>query len=109
MKILKAQSSNPKKQIFQISDLTYIDRMTPLKELLNGEDMIEPIEVMKHDTYISPVNYKGETLIDYKNQRSGSNGTSFKEKKYSVWRGNQRIQAAIELGYTHIEGIIINE
>jgi len=49
MKILKAQSLNPKKQIFQISDLTYIDRMTPLKELLDGEDMIEPIEVMKHE------------------------------------------------------------
>jgi hypothetical protein len=109
MKILKAQSLNPKKQIFQISDLTYIDRMTPLKELLNGEDMIEPIEVMKHDTYISPVNYKGETLIDYKNQRSGANGATCKEKKYSVWKGSQRIQAALQLGYTHIEGIIIND
>jgi hypothetical protein len=26
-----------------------------------------------------------------------------------VWKGSQRIQAAIQLGYTHIEGIIINE
>ena len=109
MKILKAKSEVYNKKIFDIKDLTYITRIAPLKELLNGEDMIEPIEVLKHDTYVSPINYKGETLIDYKNQRSGSNGTSFKEKKYSVWRGNQRIQAAIELGYTHIEGIIINE
>ena len=109
MKILKAKKNYLNKQTFQISDLTYITRITPLKELLNGEDMIEPIEVLKHDTYVSPINYKGETLIDYKNQRSGANGTSFKEKKYSVWRGNQRIQAAIQLGYTHIEGIIINE
>ena len=109
MKILKAQSLNPKKQIFQISDLTYITRKDSLIELLNGEDMIEPIEVIKHDTYISPINYKGETLIDYKNQRNGANGTSFKEKKYSVWKGSQRIQAALQLGYTHIEGIIINE
>jgi len=109
MKILKAKKNYLNKQIFQISDLTYIDRMTPLQELLNGEDMIEPIQIMKHDTYKNPVNYKGEVLIDYKNQRSGSNGTSFKEKKYSVWKGNQRIQAAIQMGYTHIEGIIINE
>jgi hypothetical protein len=95
MKILKAQSLNPKKQIFQISDLTYIDRMTPLKELLNGEDMIEPIEIMKHE--------------QSENLRLGANGVNFVEKKYSVWRGSQRIQAAIQLGYTHIEGIIINE
>jgi hypothetical protein len=95
MKILKAQSLNPKKQIFQISDLTYIDRMTPLKELLNGEDMIEPIEVMKHE--------------QSENLRLGANGVNFVEKKYSVWKGSQRIQAALQLGYTHIEGIIINE
>ena len=30
------------------------------------------------------------------------------EKEYSVFRGSQRVQAAIQLGYTHIEGIIIN-
>jgi hypothetical protein len=69
--------------------------MTPLKELLNGEDMIEPIEIMKHE--------------QSENLRLGANGVNFVEKKYSVWRGNQRIQAAIQLGYTHIEGIIINE
>ncbi len=95
MKILKAQSLNPKKQIFRISDLTYIDRMTPLKELLNGEDMIEPIEIMKHE--------------QSKNLRLGANGIYFVEKMYSVWKGSQRIQAALQLGYTHIEGIIINE
>ena len=95
MKILKAQSLNPKKQIFQISDLTYITRKDPLIELLNGEDMIEPIEIMKHE--------------QSENLRLGANGVNFVEKKYSVWRGNQRVQAAIQLGYTHIEGIIINE
>ena len=84
MKILKAKKNYLNKQIFQISDLTYIDRMTPLKELLNGEDMIEPIEVMKHE--------------QSKSLRLGANGVNFVEKKYSVWRGNQRIQAAIQLG-----------
>jgi hypothetical protein len=69
--------------------------MTPLKELLNGEDMIEPIEIMKHE--------------QSKNLRLGANGSIFTEKKYSVWKGSQRIQAALQLGYTHIEGVIINE
>jgi len=95
MKILKAKKDYLNKQTFQISDLTYINRIAPLKELLNGEDMIEPIEIMKHE--------------QSKNLRLGANGVNFVEKKYSVWRGNQRIQAAIQLGYTHIEGIIINE
>jgi len=95
MKILQAKRNYLNKQIFKISDLTYITRMNPLKELLNGEDMIEPIEIMKHE--------------QSENLRLGANGVNFVEKKYSVWRGNQRIQAALQLGYTHIEGIIINE
>ena len=95
MKTLKAKKSYLNKQTFQISDLTYIKRITPLKELLNGEDMIEPIEIMKHE--------------QSENLRLGANGVNFVEKKYSVWRGNQRIQAALQLGYTHIEGTIINE
>jgi hypothetical protein len=95
MKILKAQSKVFNKKIFDIKDLTYIGRTSPLKELLDGEDMIEPIEVIKHE--------------QSENLRLGANGVNFVEKKYSVWRGNQRVQAAIELGYTHIEGIIINE
>jgi hypothetical protein len=95
MKILKSKNTYLNKQIFQISDLTYIDRRSPLKELLNGEDMLEPIQVMKHE--------------QSENLRLGANGVNFVEKKYSVWKGNQRVHAALQLGYTHIEGIIINE
>jgi hypothetical protein len=69
--------------------------MAPLKELLNGEELLNPIEVIKHETF-------GKI-------RYGANGAIYKEKKWSVWRGSQRVQAAIKLGYTHIEGIIINE
>lgn len=95
MKILKAKRNYLNKQTFQISDLTYVTRMTPLKELLNGEDMIEPIEVIKHNISETP--------------RIGVAGQPYIEKQYSVWKGSQRIQAAIQLGYTHIEGIIVNE
>jgi len=35
-------------------------------------------------------------------------GIPYIEKNYSVWRGSQRVQAAKQLGYTHIEGVIIN-
>jgi len=69
--------------------------MTPLQELLNGEDMIEPIQIVKH------------TINDV--SRVGANGNPYVEKQYSVFKGSQRIKAALKLGYTHIEGIIINE
>jgi len=69
--------------------------MTPLKELLNGEDMNEPIQVIKH------------TINNI--SRVGANGMPYIEKQYSVFKGSQRIKAALELGYTHIEGIIVNE
>ena len=95
MKILKATKSYLNKQTFQISDLTFIRTAIPLKEILNGENMIEPIQIVKH------------TVNDV--SRMGANGTPYIEKSYSVFKGSQRIKAALQLGYTHIEGIIINE
>jgi len=95
MKILKATKNYLNKQTFQISDLTFIRTMAPLQELLNGEDMIEPIQIVKH------------TINDV--SRIGANGNPYIEKQYSVFKGSQRIKAALKLGYTHIEGIIINE
>ena len=95
MKILKATKSYLNKQTFQISDLTFIRTAIPLKEILNGENMIDPIQIVKH------------TVNDV--SRMGANGVPYVEKQYSVFKGSQRIKAALELGYTHIEGIIINE
>jgi hypothetical protein len=97
MKILKAKTShtNKKTMLFDISELTYIKSMPPLKDILRGEEMMYPIEVIKHNINKTP--------------RLGSNGASYVEKKFSLHKGSQRIQAAIQLGYTHIEGIIINE
>ena len=95
MKILKATKSYLNKQTFQISDLTFIRTAIPLKEILNGEEMIEPIQIVKH------------TINDV--SRMGANGTPYIEKSYSVFKGSQRVKAALQLGYTHIEGTIINE
>ena len=95
MKLLKAKADNQKKIILEISKIHYIKSMTPLPELLEGEEMQNPIEVRQHSYSLQP--------------RKGVNGLAYAEKQYSVFRGSQRVQAAIQLGYTHIEGIIINE
>ena len=39
--------------------------------------------------------------------RYGSMGYPYVEKKYSVKKGSSRINYALENGYTHIEGIIV--
>ena len=95
MKLLKAQQQNPKKIILELSKIHYIKSMTPLQELLDGEDLQNPIEVRQHTYSLTP--------------RKGVGGKSYAEKQYSVYRGSQRVQAAIKMGYTHIEGIVIND
>jgi len=95
MKLLKAKRRTKGKFPVEIANLQYIQRMEPLQELLDGERLENPIEILKH--HISPT------------PRFGANGMPYKEKEFSVWRGSQRVQAAVKLGYTHIEGVIINE
>ena len=95
MKLLKAKADNQKKIILEISKIHYIKSMTPLPELLNGEDMQNPIEVRQHTYSLTP--------------RKGVGDKPYAEKQYSVFRGSQRVQAAIKMGYTHIEGVVINE
>tara|TARA_Y100000589_G_scaffold265902_1_gene256970 strand:+ start:490 stop:789 length:300 start_codon:yes stop_codon:yes gene_type:complete len=99
---LKAKISHPKKQIFLISDLTFIKK-NPYPNTLDEDKrdnwmtdgMNEPIEVIKHG--ISPT------------PRKGSGGTIYIEKQYSIKRGSSRINYALANGYDAIEGIIINE
>jgi len=95
MKVLKAKTSHEDKEVFRISELNIIKNSQPLSELINGEELINPIEVIMH--------LKSSKL------RYGSMGIPYIEKRYSVKKGNQRVVAAQKLGYTHIEGIIINE
>ena len=95
MKLLKAKQINPKKIILEISKIQFIKSMTPLPELMAGEELQHPIEVRKHIINDTP--------------RKGVGGVEYIEKEYSVWRGSQRVQAALKLGYTHIECVIVNE
>ena len=94
MKVLKAKISHPKIQIFQIKDLTYIKKR-PWPSLMKGDEMQNPIEVIKHTISKTP--------------RKGANGILYKEKQWSVFKGSSRVNAAIMLGYDSIEGIIVNE
>jgi len=98
MKILKSKTSHPKKTTLKISDLTYnryyekynpklTDGVEDIKDIMNN-----PIEVFKHK--ISST------------QRYGADGSLYKEKLYSVEKGNQRVTQAKRLGYTHIEAIV---
>ena len=82
MKLLKAKQSHPKKQIFQISKLGYVKNGIMLQDILDGKEMLDCVEI-EHDT--NP-NY---------------------DKEYFVYKGSSRIEAAVQMGYTHIEGFII--
>ena len=93
MKLLTANQKIANKEPIAIKDLKYIKSMTPLKELLDGEELQNPIEVKEHVVSEVP--------------RYGPMGIPYIEKEYSVWKGSQRVQAAIQLGYTHIEGVIV--
>ena len=82
MKILKALKTQPNSQIFQISNLKYMVTETPSNEILQGAAMINPIEVIEH--------------INAKN-------------RHSVYKGVDMVLAAVKLGYTHIEGVVVND
>jgi len=94
MKLLTAKANHPNKQIFSLEKLVIAERSgQPLQDILDGKDMLNPIEVKKHVVSNTP--------------RGGANGMPYLEKEFSVWRGSQRVKAARIAGYTHIEGIII--
>ena len=57
--------------------------------------MQNPVEVRQHTYSLTP--------------RKGVGGKAYSEKQYSVFRGSQRVQAALKLGYTHIEAVILDE
>ena len=95
MKILKAKSKVSDKIILQIDKIHYIKSMTPLPDLIDGKELLNPIEVRKYSVSETP--------------RKGVGDKTYAEKEYSVFRGSQRVQAAIKMGYTHIEGVILDE
>ena len=91
MKILKAKSSTLYTEIFQFSDLAFVKHGFILEDILNGADMIHPIEVHRCT-----------------NQGTiGALGKEYKKNLLKVVKGSQRVTTAIKLGYTHIEGYYV--
>ena len=92
MKLLKAKAETHKKIILEINKIHYIKSMTPLPELLSGEPLLNPIEIRK-DTHTGTM---------------GANGVPYIQKDFVVFKGSRRVTTALKLGYTHIEGVIID-
>ena len=90
-KTLKAKTGD-NKIVLEIDRIHYIKSMTPHKDILEGEELINPIEVK----------------IDKHTGVMGAGGVPYAKKHFCVYRGSRRVTTAIKLGYTHIEGVIID-
>ena len=96
MNVLQSQVKKKNSQYFDIDDLAYIPEKARgiNKDVLETGILINPIVVCS---------ILGEL-------RMGAGGSYYRGgcvgKKYLVHKGNSRVPAALELGYTHIEGII---
>ena len=92
VKILKAKKKLKNSRIFLIEDLTYVKHGLILDDLLKSEELINPIEV-REDTHTGTM---------------GANNIPYVLKDFVVYRGSRRVTTALKLGYTHIEGVIID-
>jgi len=92
MKTMRAKNQLKKSKIFKISDLTYVKHGLILDELLKTKELLNPIEVK----------------IDKHTGVMGAGGIPYVKKHFCVYRGSRRVTTAIQLGYTHIEGVIID-
>ena len=93
MKLLKSKIRKPKPLKFKLSELPKLDGREANDEVLKTGEMLNPIEVEdRRDMRFDGIRY-------------GAGGTYYVHQDYIVVKGNSRVAAAEELGYTHIEGI----
>ena len=72
--------------------------------------MVKNCKKSKKYEFLKYKNIQSKDISD--KPRNGVNGVPYLEKQFSVWRGSQRCTCTCkiwQLGYTHIEGVIINE
>ena len=93
MKLLKSKKRKPNLIEFDISELPRLDGRGANEDVMATGVMLDPIEVE---------NRRGEGTDK---PRYGANGAYYKHQHYRVHKGNSRVWAAEELGYTHIEGV----
>ena len=91
MKIMKAKNKLKKSKIFEINNLTHVKHNLILDDLFQSHELLNPVEIK----------------IDKHTGVMGANGVPYAKKHFVVFRGSRRINTAIKLGYTHIEGVIV--
>ena len=93
MKLLKSKNRKPNLIEFDISELPRLDGRGANEDVVSTGIMLDPIEVEDR---------RGEGT---EKPRYGAGGRLYVHQDYRVIKGNSRVLAAGELGYTHIEGI----
>ena len=93
MKLLKATNRKPNLIEFDISGLPRLDGRGANEDIMTTGVMLDPIEVEDR---------RGDRFLG---ARMGAGGRLYRHQDYRVMKGNSRVWAAQELGYTHIEGI----
>ena len=93
MKLLKAKNRKPNLIEFDISELPRLDGRGANEDIVATGVMLDPIEVEDR---------RGDRFLG---TRYGAGGRLYVHQDYRVHKGNSRVWAAQELGYTHIEGI----
>ena len=92
MKLLKAKNRKPNLIVFDISELPRLDGRGVNEDVMTTGIMLDPIEVEdRRDRFFGT--------------RYGAGGRLYVHQHYRVHKGNSRVWAAEELGYTHIEGV----
>ena len=93
MKLLKAKNRKPNLIEFDISRLPRLDGRGANEDIMTTGVMLDPIEVEDR---------RGDRFLGAK---MGAGGVLYRHQDFRVMKGNSRVLAAQELGYTHIEGI----
>ena len=93
MKLLKSKNRKPNLIEFDISELPRLDGRGANEDVVATGVMLDPIEVEDR---------RGDRFLG---TRMGAGGRLYRHQDYRVMKGNSRVWAAQELGYTHIEGI----
>ena len=93
MKLLKSKNRKPNLIEFAIADLPRLDGRGANEDVVSTGIMLDPIEVQDR---------RGDRFLG---TRFGAGGRLYRHQDYRVMKGNSRVWAAEELGYTHIEGI----
>ena len=112
MNVLQSKVKKKNSQYFDITDLYYILSREVNEDVLETGILINPIVVyrIEYVNYSKDGIYKGHSPIAHGAVRYGAGGVPYSPgclgKTYLVHQGNSRVPAALQLGYTHIEGII---